>query len=267
MLSNLHTHTSFCDGKNTPEEMVISAIDRGFVSLGFSGHGYTPHDLISSMKDTEGYIREISRLKEKYKDKIEIYLGVEEDATSPVDRYRYDYIIGSSHFLRSGDTFYPFDVSYDSYLATLAAFDRDPIKMAHAYYAPFCEYINLRKPDIIGHFDLITKFDEKDTSIFINNGEYAKIADFYLKSVVNCGCLFEVNTGAVARGLRSSPYPSERLLHLLKKEGCGIILSSDSHKADTLDFAFNSTRYMLRNLGFEYVYVMINEEFKKDFLN
>jgi len=27
---NFHTHSTFCDGKNTPEENVISAIKKGF---------------------------------------------------------------------------------------------------------------------------------------------------------------------------------------------------------------------------------------------
>ena len=42
--ANLHTHTSFCDGKNSPEEMVRSAVEKGFDVLGFSGHSYTPFD-------------------------------------------------------------------------------------------------------------------------------------------------------------------------------------------------------------------------------
>ena len=40
ILSNAHTHTTFCDGKNTAEEMVQAALDNGFVSLGFSGHSF-----------------------------------------------------------------------------------------------------------------------------------------------------------------------------------------------------------------------------------
>ena len=42
--ADLHTHTSFCDGKNSPEEMVRSAVEKGFDVLGFSGHSYTPFD-------------------------------------------------------------------------------------------------------------------------------------------------------------------------------------------------------------------------------
>ena len=39
MKQNLHTHTLYCDGKDSVEEMVRAAIDKGFTTLGFSGHG------------------------------------------------------------------------------------------------------------------------------------------------------------------------------------------------------------------------------------
>ena len=80
MKSNLHTHSTFCDGKNTPEEIVISAINKGFASVGISGHGYTEFDLRYCVKNVAEYQNEIKRLKEKYKNEIEIYLGVEEDS-------------------------------------------------------------------------------------------------------------------------------------------------------------------------------------------
>ena len=38
---NLHTHCTYCDGKNTLEEMVLAAIDKGFSSLGFSSHCFS----------------------------------------------------------------------------------------------------------------------------------------------------------------------------------------------------------------------------------
>ena len=42
--ANAHTHTTFCDGKNSVEEMTLAAIERGFVALGFSMHGWTPYE-------------------------------------------------------------------------------------------------------------------------------------------------------------------------------------------------------------------------------
>ena len=44
MKQNLHTHTVFCDGEDTPEAFVKEAIARGFDSIGFSGHGYAFFD-------------------------------------------------------------------------------------------------------------------------------------------------------------------------------------------------------------------------------
>ena len=112
MIANFHTHTTYCDGKNTPEEIVRADIDKGFSSIGFSGHGYTAFDLRYCMKNTDGYIKEITALKEKYKKDIQIWLGVEEDAFYPTDRSRFDYIIGSSHYFCINDRYYPIDSDY-----------------------------------------------------------------------------------------------------------------------------------------------------------
>ena len=67
--TNFHTHTAFCDGKDTPEEMVLAAVDKGFTSLGFSGHAYFVLDAAISMdlEQQKLYRAEILRLKEKYK--------------------------------------------------------------------------------------------------------------------------------------------------------------------------------------------------------
>ncbi len=266
MLCNLHTHSIFCDGNNTPEEIVISAIEQGFDSIGFSGHGYTPFDLRYCMKDTEGYKREVNALKEKYKDKIQIYLGVEEDAFNPLNRDEFDYIIGSSHYFNIDGNFYPIDSNYDCFKECLKAFDYDIKKLTHQYYTAFCDYILKRKPDIIGHFDLITKFDEIDVQRFLNNEDYLSLADFYVKEALKADVIFEVNTGAISRNLRTTPYPHERLLHIIKNNGGKVMLGADSHQVETLCFGFEEARKMLSDIGFEHIYTLYNNEFKKEYL-
>ena len=77
---------------------------------------------------------------------------------------------------------------------------------------------------------------------------------------------FEVNTGAISRGYRQTPYPSAQLLHVLKREGGKVMLSSDSHAADTIDCAFTETRQLLKDIGFQYVYVLYDGQFQKDYL-
>ena len=266
MISNYHTHTQFCDGKSTAEEMVISAINKGFSTLGFSGHGYTAFDLTYCMKDTAGYRAEICRLREKYKDKIEIYLGVEEDIYHPQYRADFDYIIGSSHYVCKDGVYVPVDSSPDTMHSAIALFDGDTRAMAESYYSNFVSYIKKRRPDIIGHFDLLTKFDEKEGPYFLGDPVYQQTAEKYLREALRADCIFEVNTGAISRGWRTAPYPHESLLPIIKKEGGRLTLTSDCHHADNLDCHYAESRAMLRDVGFEYLYTLSHGEWVRDFL-
>lgn len=258
-----HVHSTFSDGANTPEEIVQAAIAQGMLAIGFSDHGYTDYDLRYCMKDTEGYRAEILRLKEVYKNEIQIYLGIEEDAFQPLDRSQFDYIIGSSHYLCKDKQYYPIDSSYDYFKECLKVVEYDVVAMAEQYYGAFCTYIKDRKPDVIGHFDLITKFDELDASLFLENRKYCDVAEKYVTLAAQSGSIFEVNTGAIARGLRTTPYPSEQLLYTLRKADAKLILSSDSHSKETLTFQFDETRKYLRDIGFVHAYALFNNEWQR----
>ena len=80
---------------------------------------------------------------------------------------------------------------------------------------------------------------------------------------IKSDCIFEVNTGAVSRGYRTAPYPSENLLYVLKKENAKVIISSDSHDKDNIDFGLKETEKLLKDIGFKYLYTLYNNEFKK----
>lgn len=260
---SFHIHSTFCDGKNTPEEIVLAALERGFSSIGFSGHGYTGFDVRYCMQDTAGYVSEIRRLKEKYKSKIQVYLGIEEDMFAQADRSQFDYIIGSSHYFYKDNQYFPIDSDYGYFQQCLELFQYDTEALAENYFRAFCNYISTRKPDIIGHFDLITKFEEAHPSLFLQNPQYNKIAEMYIKNAAENNCIFEINTGAMSRGLRTTPYPSENLLRVLKGMDVRIILSSDSHDVETLDFGFDEAKRYLRDIGFCYAWALVDSEFKK----
>ena len=267
MLSNLHTHTKFSDGKNTAEEVVLHAIERGFCSIGFSDHGFTARDLTYCMKDQDGYRKEILRLKNAYKDKIQVYLGVEEDCSNPLDKSLFDYVICSSHYIDVDGKLYPIDSNAQKFQVCKQLCGGDVIKFSHLYYQNFVEYIVKSKPDIIGHFDLVTKFDQMDgENIFFSNKEYNALAEKYLLIALKSQSLFEVNTGAISRGYRTNPYPAENLLYLIKKHGVGVTLTSDSHVKETLDFAFDDAKRILKDVGFTHSYILYDNKFiKSDF--
>lgn len=264
MLANFHTHSTYCDGKNTIREVVLGAIEKGFDSIGFSGHGYTDFHLGYCMKKTDEYLAEIKKIKEEFKDKIQVYAGIEEDMWCHTNRSDFEYIIGSCHYFNIDGNYYPIDSNPEKFSKCLELFNGDVVALSENYYSAFCDYILKRKPDIVGHFDLITKFDEMDKPLFLENEEYFAVAEKYMEKVADSGVMFEVNTGAISRGYRTKPYPHERLLHILKKHGAKLVLSSDSHQVETLDFAFDEARKILRDAGFECVYALYDNEWKKD---
>ena len=112
--SNVHTHTVFCDGRDTPREMAEEALRRGFCSLGFSSHSPIPYESSWGMRDEQGYLQEIASLKEEYRGRLEIACGIEWDLDSAIDPGRYDYTISSVHQIHHEGKVYALDLSADA---------------------------------------------------------------------------------------------------------------------------------------------------------
>ena len=113
---NLHVHSNYADGKNSLEELVVDAIDKGFDSIGFSEHSYMPFSSYPYQMNEDGvkkYKREIAQLKSKYKGKIDIFCGMEFEFYSDDDTSEFDYLIGSVHYLDFGGKLLGFDRGFD----------------------------------------------------------------------------------------------------------------------------------------------------------
>ena len=264
MVATFHNHTTFCDGKSTPREMIEFALEKGCRAIGFSSHGYTPFDLRYCMKDQAGYVKEVNSLKKEFEGRIEVYLGIEEDAFAPVNRSLYDYVIGSSHYYFVDGVYYPIDSSPAHFDKCLEALNYNVPLMAEKYFSAFTNYILERKPDIIGHFDVITKFDETSRR-FLDDKEYHKIAEKYTSIILDkTECIFELNVGAMIRGYRFAPYPHFNLLNLIKKSGGEVILALDCHNKEILDFDFTDILKELKNIGFTTVRTLKGGKFVKE---
>ncbi len=258
-LQNLHTHTTYCDGKDTATEMIEAAIKKGFGGIGFSGHSYMFYSPGHSMspRGTEEYKAEITALKEKYKDKIDVFLGLEFDAYSVVDLSGYDYLIGSFHYLKIGDEYVGFDRSADEVARIINVyFGGDGMAFAKECYRQFACLPEYGKFDILGHFDIITKNIEKIKFFDTDSEEYLRYAFEALDAMRGSIPLFEVNTGAISRGYRTSPYPMKNIIKQMKEWGFGAIISSDCHDAKYLDCAFDDARELLLECGFKEKYIL-----------
>lgn len=254
ILANFHTHTTFCDGANTPEDVVLSAISKGFYALGFSEHSPIDFDPESGMRtdDIPRYKSEILSLKEKYKDKLQIFLGTEQDIASACPTDGYEYIIGSSHYAVADDGT-PVTVDYSAqYLVSMVNrhFGRDVYSFCERYYEALEGVVERTNCDIIGHFDLVTKFNEKFCILDENEPRYIKAAKKTLEKLAAKGKIFEINTGAISRGHRTTPYPAPFILKRLAELDAKIILSADSHHKDTIDCHFEEAVKYAEKCGF-----------------
>ncbi len=245
-LYDYHIHSSLCDGKDTPEEIVLSAIEKGFKIIGFSSHKYYEGDGI----DIPSYCDEIDRLKEKYKNDIEILLGIEQDyfSTEPTDRF--DYVIGSIHYLKEKDESQIIDLEIgimediinNCYSGNYSLFAKD-------YFALVGDVINKTGADIIGHFDLCTKY--KNRIDLPRDKSYYKAAFEAIEQLIPYKKPFEINFGAIARGYRNSPYPDKVILKEIKRLGGEIIFNSDCHDRTKLGLNYDIAVTHAKECGFE----------------
>lgn len=263
---NLHTHGILCDGKNAYEDTVKRALELGFDCIGFSGHCHTQYDCASAMtvEGTKAYKKEIARLKEVYKDQIQILCGVEFDMYAEEDLTDYDYVIGTVHYLHIGKEYVGFDRKADVVEQVINQyFDGDGMKYARAYYEALMELPNYAKRcDIVGHFDLITKHMETHHFFDTESKAYRDLALEAAAVLADKIGVFEVNTGAIARGYRTTPYPQPFLLKELQQRGCGIVISSDCHDNRHLNCYFDQALQLLRECGFKEVLKMTEKGFQ-----
>lgn len=240
--SNYHTHTRFCDGKNTPEEIVREAIRLGCPELGFSGHSYTFFDerYCMSQTGTQEYMTVIRELQEKYRDKIKILLGTEQDYYSNAPTDAYDYVIGSVHYVKKDGCYLPVDESKEIQIENVRKFyNGDFYGFIEDYYETVADLYRKTRCQIVGHFDLIKKFNASQDLFDPQHPRYQAAANNALTALMSSPVVLEVNTGGIARGYIREPYPAGDLLNRWLEAGKPVHFSSDCHNAELLLFGYD----------------------------
>lgn len=249
---NYHTHTCFCDGKNTPMEMAEAACKKGLKYLGFSGHAYLPPDDSWCMAPgAAAYRRAVAEAQEAFAGRMEVFCGVEQDLYSQGDGSDFDYAIGSVHLLRSKGAWCAVDDGPETLRQGVEAlFEGDPYAMTEAYYEALCQIPERTAAKIVGHLDLPTKFLQRDPLFDPLHPRYLAAAYRAIDLLVKRDMIFEINTGALSRGWRTSPYPMKNLLEYIRQRGGKVTVSSDSHETDTVDFALDTAAKLAKDCGF-----------------
>ena len=263
---NLHTHTVYGDGKNTPEVMVLGAISSGCRSLGFSEH--------SPMGSPEGdgwamrgenlpaYRRDVLSLRDKYAHRLPIFLGLELDVDSPLPDGQWDYLLCSCHGIWVDGVYRSVDYSAECTRQTIReCFGGDSYAYTAAYFRRLGHWAESFPGQIVGHADLVTKFNEGGAMFDESDPRYLSPAMEALEALSAKELIFEINTGAMSRGYRTTPYPSPALLRFLREKGARVCLTSDSHSADTIVHAFSQAAELAKSCGFREVQVLTEHGF------
>ena len=74
---------------------------------------------------------------------------------------------------------------------------------------------NKTKFDIIGHFDLVTKFNADGSLFDTNDPRYISAWKNAADKLIATPAVFEVNTGGMARGYTKTPYPEKSIIDYL----------------------------------------------------
>ena len=123
--------------------------------------------------------------------------------------------------------------------------------MAEDYFQLVGDLYNKTKCQIIGHFDLVTKFNEKTPIFDTRHPRYVAAVDNALIKLLSQDVIFEVNTGAISRGYTSNPYPSKEILSKIHDMGGKVIISSDTHSTDTIDAYYDDAIELIKSCGFD----------------
>ena len=264
-LSNYHSHCTFCDGRSIPEDFIKFAISKGFRAYGFSSHSPLPFETFWNMskEDVPEYLSEIERLKQKYSNKLEIYVGLEIDyldktynASIPYfKKLPLDYRIGSVHFLPMHKELVEanmicIDGSFSDYYASVQRyFDGDIRKLVKLFFESSMDMVEAGAIDIAGHLDKIYMNGQKCEDFSIHADWYQKPLQDYLHLIAEKGLMAEINTKNLKR--KQQIYPHAEYLSLLYQLEIPVMVNSDCHYPDLVNDGRTEAFTILKELGFK----------------
>lgn len=261
-----HCHTKYCDGKDTVDAMAQGALAAGMRALGFSGHSTTDYDLSYCMQAAEvpNYVADVLAARERYAGQLEIYLGVEDDFHGQRPTFDRDYTIGSVHCVYANGKHYPVDY-LEKFLREAAqeGFGGDFYRLTASYFQDVAQVLERTHCDVIGHFDLVSKLNERCHFFDETDRRYRQPAMEALEHLCRLGGVFEINTGAITRGYRSVPYPSEFFLRAIREFGGAVVFSSDSHSADAIGAHFDQAQALALRCGFRTCRVLLDHRWQE----
>lgn len=254
--ADCHLHSSFSGDSNTPmEEMILQGIRQGLTTLCFTEHNDFKYPVYPDLPEdffllnTDSYLYDLARLKEKYQNQIRLLFGVELGLQPEVVRdnavyaksHAFDFIIGSSHICLGKDPYYP------------GFFDGCGKETAvRAYFESILENVKkFSNFDVYGHLDYVVRYAPGREEGYTYS-LYRDILDEILKLLLEKEKGLELNTGGLKSGMKDF-HPCMDVLKRYHELGGEILtVGSDSHDTQHMGEHFNRAAEVLTACGFRY---------------
>ena len=263
-----HCHTQFCDGASTAEEMVLAAIKAGFPALGFSSHAPVPFPAFWTMpaSKAKAYTSELFRLQEHYKDKIQIYRGLEVDyiknetnakSQHILDFYS-DYLVGSIHFMGQlvldGER-WSIDGSNEEFKYGLDhLYGGDIKRLVRDFTQQSVDMMELGGFDIVGHIDKIYQHGKAYFSL--DEKWYRNEVMTLLECAKAHDYILEINTKHYH--VHGIFFPHQDFIKDIKRLNIPVQINSDCHQKEMMTAAYDIAYQALHAAGIKSEYVLLD---------
>jgi histidinol-phosphatase (PHP family) len=254
----------FCNhAKNTLEEIVLAYIREGYAWVGITEHIPPVSDAFVYPEERRAglnaasltrrfaeYIATCRRLQTQYAKDIQIFVGFESETYSGsldlvqtlIQRFSPDYVVGSAHHVAD----IPFDYSKKYY--QMAADHCGGIDgLYQAYFDQQLKMINILKPHVVGHLDIIRIYDPDYRSRLAKPAIWEKIIR-NLERIKELDLILDFNLRPLSRG-ESEPYLSAPILKKACAMGIAVVPGDDSHGIDDIGTTMHQAIDLMGAMG------------------
>ena len=257
ILTDSHMHTSFSSDSDTPmEAMIQAAIEKGLTSICITDHHDIDFPLLFENLDfqlnTPSYIEEFHRLKDCYKDKIDLRIGVElglmpdtgEKLRAYLNTYGHelDFVLGSTHLVNKVDPYLP---------EYYGSFEKEQDGFLRYFEENMRNLQTFDGMDSFGHYDYAVRY-APNKDLYYKPSDYTDITDTFLKTLIEKGIALELNTAGLKYGMKQANPHIEILKRYRELGGELLTIGADGHKPEHIGWDFKRAEEILLEAGFAY---------------
>ncbi len=255
--TDLHNHTLYSHGRNTPREMWQSAQQKGIELFGFSEHSPRPqnYDYTNEYREQLSkyfpqYVAEVQELQREFPNQI--LLGMEMDWMEAelefikvaIKSYDFDYLIGAVHFLERW--------GYDDQVSDWTSLASDH---RHEHYARYFKTLKRMAEsglfNIAAHLDLIKIFSIDTFKLWIDKPAHLALVGEALQAVKDNGMALEISSAGL-RKLCKEIYPCKQIMTLVADMRIPITFASDAHNVQDVAADFDVLEAYARSFGYKH---------------